>query len=100
MDEINVVEHARKRVKHTDVFPPEVLNDCQQTRIAKFIDATGAKALARSVCTVCAGSFFAADVCDVHVSDLQEKNKLQPFHEHPAQVLTCSMLLHRSPDVL
>jgi hypothetical protein len=90
----------RKRFKETNDFPSNVSKECLQSRISKFIDATGTKALARSVCAVCAGSFFVSEVREVLVSHLQEKNLLRPFRNHPRHVLTSGMLLHRSPDAL
>ena len=93
----NVVDPTlRKKLKTTNSFPETVSDECQQARIAKFIDATGTNALALSVCCVCAGSFFSTDIREVLVSHLQEKNKLQPFRDHPAHVLTSGMLLHSS----
>ena len=90
----------RKKVKLTNVFPSIVSEECRRLRIAKFIDATGSNALARSVCGVCAGSFFTSEVREVSVAHLQEKNVLRPFRKHPAHVLTSGMLLHRTPDAL
>ena len=90
----------RKKTKPCSDFPSTVSEQCQQSRIAKFIDATGNHALAMSVCTVCAGSFFASEVRETSVSYLQAKNLLRPFYDHPAHVLTSGMLLHRSPLAL
>ena len=90
----------RKKLKPSNDFPFIVSKKCRQSRIVKFIDATGSNALAISVCTVCAGSFFASEVCEVLVSQLQEKKLLRLFQTHPAYVLTSSMLLHRSLNAL
>ena len=83
-----------------DFFLETVSEDCRQKCISKFIDATGNKALATSVCAVCAGSFFNSEIYEFKVSDLQEKNKLVPSKRHPAQVLTEGMLLHVTPTSL
>ena len=74
----------RKKLKPSNDFPFIVSKECRQSRIVKFIDATGSNALAISVCTVCAGSFFASEVREVLVSQLQEKKLLRPFRTHPA----------------
>ena len=88
----------RKKLRPSNNFPFIVSKECRQSWIVKFIDAMGSNTLAISVCTVCAGSFFASEVREVLVSQLQEKKILRPFQTHPAHVLTSSMLLHRSPD--
>ena len=90
----------RKKLKPSNDFPFIVSKKCRQSRIVKFIDATGSNALAISVCTVCAGSFFASEVCEVLVSQLQEKKLLRLFQTHPTYVLTSGMLLHRSLNAL
>ena len=77
-----------------DPFMETVSEDVRQDHICKFIDATGNIATAMSACAVCAGSFFNVEIDQVKVTDLHDKNKLQPAKPHPAQKLTDGMLLH------
>jgi hypothetical protein len=76
-----------------------VSDETQQHCIANFIDSTGTAATTTSVCAVCAGRFFAYEICEVKVSDLK-KEKLLPWKHHAAHVLTNGMLLHRSSSSL
>ena len=77
-----------------DPFMETVSEDVRQDRICKFIDATGNIATAMSTCAVCTGSFFNVEIDQVKVTDLHDKNKLQPAKPHLAQKLTDGMLLH------
>ena len=79
-------------------FMETVSEECRQDRICRFIDATGNNATATTTCAVCAGTFFNLEIEEVSVSDLRDKQKLQPAKPHPAQVLTEGMLLHSTPS--
>ncbi|KAN0141069.1 hypothetical protein V8E53_000825, partial [Lactarius tabidus] len=77
-------------------FFETVSEQCRRDRIAKFIDGTGQKATARSVCALCAGSFFLSETERVPLSILHDCGKLTPSRRHPSHVLTDGMLLHRN----
>lgn len=79
----SVDRRMRKKAKPNDEFPCEVSEECRQSRIAKFIDAAGSNALATSVCTVCAGTFFAWEIRSVLVSYLQEFFFITPLPRSP-----------------
>ena len=100
VDDESLQGALQKRRKVSTEFPTVVSDECRLSRIAQFIDATGSNAVATSVCTVCAGRFFASELREVSVSHLQEIFLLRPSRTHPAHVLTDGMLLHRSPDAL
>ena len=75
-----------------------VSEKCRQNCIADFIDATGTKAIATSICAVCAGTFFDSDVDRVLLSYLHQSEKLLPVTSHSSHVLTNGMLLHHHPS--
>ena len=75
-----------------------VSEQCHRDCIANFIDATGADALASSVCAICAGVFFRSEIDYASVTSLHETGLLVPTTEHPAHILTHGMLLHLDPS--
>ena len=83
-----------------DSFLQPVSDDFVQNCISNFINETGNGATMTAKCAICAGSFFCKHLHVLTVSCLQEMNKLQPVHPHPAQVLTNGVLLHCPPGAL
>ena len=86
-------------VNITNTFFFETISEqCWQDCIADFIDATGADAMASSICTICAGSFFHSEMDFVSLASLHESGLLVPLTSHPAHILMDGMLLHRNPS--
>ena len=86
-----------RRVEKTEgiSFLQPVSEECRQQCISMFIDATGNKAIATSVCAVCAGRFFDKEVQAIKRIDLQKYDKLSLAEPHRAHILTDGMLLHQ-----
>ena len=92
------VESLSQNVPELHPLFETVSEKCRQNCIADFIDATGSKAIATSICAVCAGTFFDSDVDHVLLSYLHESEKLHPATAHSSHVLTNDMLLHHHPS--
>ena len=86
-------------VNITNTFFFETVSEqCWQDCIADFINATGTDAMASSICTICAGSFFHSEMDFVSLASLHKSGLLVPLTSHPAHILTDGMLLHHNPS--
>ena len=92
------LQSEQRSLSEEHLFFENVSEKCRQDCIADFIDATGSKAIATSMCAVCAGTFFLSEVECVLLSYLHKCNKLHPATYHPSHVLTDGMLLHNNPS--
>ena len=67
------------------------VHDC----MANFIQATGNKALATTICAACAQITTSTKVQDTAIDEIPHRELLAPREPHPAHFICNSMLLHK-----